>query len=94
MKEFRFPLQKMKAAWKDLQVHHERGVLFFVLPHVDLIELGKEVAGDNKEYIMECLNTKRVFRPTKEMRLPKEEQVFSFVIVQPYVFVEYIDEHR
>ena len=94
MKEFRFPLQKMTAEWKDLQTHHERGILFCVVPQIDLIELAKEVACDNKDYIMECLNNKSVFRPTSEMISWKEDRVFSFVIVQPYVFVEYIDEHR
>ena len=95
MKEFRFPLQKMNAEWKDLQAHHERGVLFFVLPQIDLLELGKAVAGDNKNYIMECLKEKTVFRaPVRDISKWKEDRVFSFIIVQPYVFVEYTDEHR
>ena len=95
MTEFNFPLQKMQAEWKDLRPHHARGVLFFVLPQVDLMELAKAVAEDNKAYIMECLKEQRIFqKETHVVADWQEERVLSFVIVQPYIFVEYTNEHH
>ena len=93
MKEFNFPLQTMNAQWKDLLPHYRRGILFFVRPHVQLLELGTAVAEDNKDYIMAYINDKSIFQiDPKELPSWEENHVFSFIIVQPYVFVEYVNE--
>ena len=87
-KRFYFPLQKMKALWKDIAVHDQKGTVFFVDTSLDVLEVGRAVSQDNIEYVQEQIKQGKIFRLEEEQKSTLAQKVCVFVIVQPYIFVE------
>ena len=87
-KTFYFPLQKMKALWKDIAEHDKKGTVFFVEASLDLLDVARAVSQDNLKYIQEKIEQGKIFRMDEEKKSELTQTVCVFVIVQPYIFVE------
>ena len=87
------PMEILESTWPHLKKHYTRASLFLV-SGVSLLEVAQAVSQDNKTRIAGLLQAEQLRRPTPEevrrWASPGEESSlrFSFVIVQPFVFVE------
>ena len=93
------PLEKLEGTWSHLKKHNARQSVFLVL-NISLQEVAMAVAEDRKEWIAELVQSEQLRRPKPEEVQKWESDptwsgyLFSFIIVQPFVFVEYPIEDR
>lgn len=83
------------ASWQDLEPHYRRGALFLVDRRLGLLEVAVAVAEDRKGEVQGWLAAGRLGRPTSEQIeawSAPGEATFRFVIVQPYVFVQPLED--
>jgi len=92
-------IKKLEGSWAFLKKHNERNALFLV-SSVSLMAVGQAVAKDQKDFVVELIKDGRLRRPTpEELEMwdsdgEWRDYLFPFVIVQPFVFVEYdIEDH-
>ena len=79
-----------EAPWHLLKPHAERGGLFFVDAALDLVAVATAVADDDKETVAAWMDTQQLSCPTLDeitMHAADAERLWTFVIVQPFVFV-------
>ena len=80
----------MTGPWSHLLAHHKRNCLFLVSPPVDLVTAAESVAADQTKVVMAWLQSGHFMRPTDELvENWSPDQTFKFVIVQPFVLVEF-----
>ena len=89
----KLPLEILEETWAHLKKHNKREALFLI-SGVPLMDVAQAVALDQKERIVELLQNGQMRRPNSQEVLKWEsnpewkKHLFSFVIVQPFVFVE------
>jgi len=70
-----------------LRSHAERGGLLFVDPSLDLVEVALAVGEDRSEDVATWMAKDLLSRPTAEQMAADDDRDWTFVIVQPFVFV-------
>ena len=84
------------ADWDMLRVHHERQSVFIVDQAIDLLDAGVAVATDNSSLVSIWLTDNKLVRPddkkVEELETKKFEKIFNFIIIQPYVLVQFISK--
>ena len=79
-----------EASWQLLKPHAERGGLFFVHSELDLVAVAAAVADDASETVAGWMEQQKLSCPTMAeiaMHAEDAERLWTFVIVQPFVFV-------
>ena len=82
------------AKWDLLAPHHEREALFVVNKSLELPPVGLAMTRDEVEYVRNWLTAGDIYQPTEEqIAVWKEEEVkFKYLIVQPYVLAQLVNE--
>ena len=93
------PLEMLEGSWPHLKKHNLRQSLFIV-SGVSLLSVAEAVSQDQKQWIAELIQNGKMRRPSPEEVLQWESapkgkpRIFSFIIVQPFVFMEIpIEDH-
>ena len=80
-----------EAEWQWLEPHALRDGVILVAPTLELVEVGRAVAGDHAERIRTWLAQGLIGKPTPEQlrrwKLSPQRRFFS-LIVQPYVLIQ------
>lgn len=81
------------STWKGLMPDLLTRALIIVAPHLDLVEVGVQVALDNTDRVKEWIEAGSLARPTKEQISEWEStgSLFRFIIVAPFVFFQAFD---
>lgn len=91
MNEISFELSVEEGEWSWLKPHLARGALFLVGPDLSLFDVGNAIANDTSGSVQKWIQKGQLARPSTE-QVEKWDavptQIFSFLIVQPYVFVQ------
>ncbi len=82
--------QIMPTQWSDLESHYQRDAVIVVSPVIDLAEAAAVVAEDSKEQLTIWLDEKKIYKPSsEEIKIwESEDQIFNFLIVQPFVLIQ------
>jgi hypothetical protein len=86
-----FSIEIQSIDWKMLAPHQKRGDLLIVDAALDLVEVGQAIAGDEAGKVKQWLAQSQLLRPTSEQISAWEktdEEIFSFVIVKPFVLAQ------
>jgi hypothetical protein len=85
-----------EADWSMLEAHHERQALILVSSELDLPEVGEKVAQDDVENIKQWMTAGKLGKPEDAQISNWKENPykkgFRFIIVQPYVLIQEIQE--
>ena len=86
-------LQKeiLDAHWIDMRFHLERGSLFSVSSTLDLAEVGVALASDQVHQVEEWIRNGDIARLEKVNQFQKED-LFSILIVQPFVLAQKMEK--
>ncbi|OUR93521.1 hypothetical protein A9Q84_18790 [Halobacteriovorax marinus] len=87
--------EREKARWLMLEEHNKREALLIVATDLDLIDVAVAVASDDVKLIKTLLDSEQLKRPDETMVKLFEEETdfnFNFVIIQPYVLAQKIEE--
>lgn len=87
--------ERERAKWVMLEEHNQRQALLIVSPDLDLLDVGVSVAKDEVTLVKEWLDSQKLKRPDEEMVKIYEEESdmeFDFIIIQPYVLAQKIEE--
>lgn len=91
--EKRLAQQIQRVDWKPLAPHAKRGGLLVVDPGLKLAEVASAIAGDDSGRVEAWMRARQLGRATAEQIeswSEETEECFLFVIVQPYVLVQWI----
>ena len=82
------------AKWTDLYRHYAVGSVYLIDGSVDLVELSVAIAEDNSDKIKDLLETGKMGKIPSELAetFDKENGMFQCSILQPFVFVQHLDE--
>lgn len=85
--------EKTEISIKDLQVHQKRNALILVSDTLDITDVAVLVALDDKKSIESWL-TKNLIKNVEddqfERMMHDDNKIFSFIIVQPFVLIQYL----
>tara|TARA_B100000029_G_scaffold235542_1_gene232681 strand:- start:2251 stop:2565 length:315 start_codon:yes stop_codon:yes gene_type:complete len=85
--------EKTEISIKDLQVHQKRRALILVSDTLDITDVAVLVALDDKKSIENWLS-KNLIENVEDDQFKKmmhnENKIFSFIIVQPFVLIQYL----
>lgn len=91
-KDFDFSYEIEEANWKLIAPHHERKAVFIISSDLDLAMVAKVMAKDDVVRVEGWLKSGQLRHPTEleiqHWESQKEEKIFNFVIVQPYVIIQ------
>ena len=85
--------EKTEISIKDLKVHQKRRALVLVSETLDITEVAALVALDDKKSIENWLSNnliKNVEDDQFENMMHDDNKIFSFIIVQPFVLIQYL----
>ena len=92
--DFDFRDQIQTTDWYPLEIHYKNNALFMVSTKLNLAEVAKAVANDEKTSIEKWIEEGLIFRPPEdfvEAQRKDQYKVFAnFIIVAPYVFIQSI----
>lgn len=92
--EFDFSNEIQNASWQILEPHHRRGALFSISDNLDLATVAFAISKDKIDLVKIWLDNgdfKKVEDDhVKGFSMESEEEVAKFIIVQPYVIIQYI----
>ena len=82
------------AKWSDLQRHYALGSVYLLDGSVDMIELSVAVANDDTTTIKALLESGKMGQIPDAMskEFTKENSLFQCSIIQPFVFVQTLDQ--
>jgi len=83
--------EKIEATWNALKPHLARDAIIVVDEQADLVEVGVQIAADNKQFVENCIKDQTIRKPTQEdIELWEQDQMklFWMLIVQPFVLVQ------
>lgn len=83
---FVFPLEVLSCPWSELIEYCNAGTVFLVEPSIDIKELAHAVAQDNASFVQKVMLEKKMWN-AQGQEYSSQTQC-SFIIVQPYIFVE------
>lgn len=83
----------LDANWQMLEEHYKRGALIFIDHSLNLYEIGAHIAVDNAELIKEEMAKQNIIKieddNVKDFKDDTSEKKFQFIIIQPYVLIQY-----
>ena len=84
------------AKWTDLSRHYALGSVYLIQGDVDLVELSIGVADDDTALIKSLLDSAKMGQIPDSMATKFQEDNASFQcsIVQPFVFIQLLDEKK
>lgn len=92
--EFNFSNEIQNASWQVLEPHHRRGGLFVISKELDLAVVADAIAKDKVNQVKIWLDNddfKKVEdKDTKKFNMESLDEIAQFIIVQPYVLIQYI----
>ncbi len=92
--DFDFSNEIQNASWQILEPHHRRGGLFSVSKALDLAVVADALATDKANQVKIWLDNgdfKKVEdEDTTGFSMESDEEIAKFVIVQPYVLIQYL----
>lgn len=92
--DFDFSNEIQKASWQILEPHHRRGGLFVVSKQLELAVVADALARDKVNQVKIWLDNgdfKKVEdEDTKDFSMESLDEIAEFVIVQPYVLIQYL----
>lgn len=92
--DFDFSNEIQNASWLILEPHHRRGGLFCVSNNLDLAIVADAIATDKANQVKIWLDNgdfKKVEdEDTKNFDMESAEEIAKFIIVQPYVLIQYL----
>lgn len=92
--EFDFSNEIQNASWQVLEPHHRRGGLFSIDNKLDLAVVADAIATDKVNLVKIWLDNgqfKKVENEdTTSFNMDSEEEIAKFIIVQPYVLIQYL----
>ena len=83
---FVFPLEILSCPWSELTSHCSGGNVFLVDSSIDLKSLAQAIAEDDTTFVEHVMREKKMWKANKNEL--SAHVTCSFVIVQPYIFVE------
>ncbi len=81
----------LETNWKPLAEHFARGVVYYLEPELDLVEVAEAMATDNVSTIKKWLDDGLIYTPTPEQATQfhdDKDQVFNMLIIEPYVLIQ------
>ena len=91
---FDFTIEIQNASWQILEPHHRRGGLFAISDKLDLAIVADALATDKANQVKIWLDNgdfKKVEdEDTEKFSMESDEEIAKFVIVQPYVLIQYL----
>lgn len=85
-----------QADWSMLEKHNERGALFLIDRSLNLIDVAMAFAMDDVESVAAWQTSEKLRRPTRAeadfWRGEPYVKMANFVIVQPFVIIEPLDD--
>jgi len=92
--DFDFSNEIQNASWHVLEPHHRRGGLFSVSNSLDLAIVADAIATDKVNLVKIWLDNgdfKKVEdKDTLKFDMKSEEEIAKFIIVQPYVLIQFL----
>lgn len=92
--DFDFTNEIQKASWQILEPHHRRGGLFAISDKLDLAVVAEALATDKANQVKIWLDNgdfKKVEdEDTTGFSMDSDEDIAKFIIVQPYVLIQYL----
>ena len=79
------------VSFDALAPHAARGALFVVAPDLELVTVAAKIVQDDTAAVSGWVAAGRLYRPSQDMLRQWQEseaELFSFVIVQPYVLCQ------
>lgn len=93
-KEFDFRDEIDKASWPMIKDHYKRGAVFVVAPELDLSIVADAIATDKVNMVKIWLDNgqfkKLEDEDTTEFNEDPVDYIVNFIIVQPYVLIQFI----
>jgi len=80
-----------ETTWKPLAEHFARGVVYYLEPELDLVDVGEAMATDNVATIKKWLDDGLIYTPTPELATQfneDQDQFFLMLIIEPYVLIQ------
>ncbi|MFK8067853.1 MAG: DUF2288 domain-containing protein [Gammaproteobacteria bacterium] len=83
-----------KVVWKELERFYAKGVLIKVSQDLDLVEVGKTFAEDDKQAVERWLTSGEVERVSENdaRRWNEDDPLFWATVVAPWVLVQEVEE--
>ena len=85
--------EKTEISIKDLQVHQKRKALILVSDTLDITEVAVLIALDDKKSIENWLSKSLIENVEDDQfksMTQNNNKIFSFIIVQPFVLIQYL----
>ena len=85
--------EKTEISIKDLQVHQKRRALILVSDTLDITDVAVLVALDDKKSIESWLSKSLIENVEDDQfkdMMQRDNKIFSFIIVQPFVLIQYL----
>lgn len=93
---FDFTNQIDKASWDMLKDHHDRGAVFLVDHKLDIVNVATAIAKDELSQVKLWLDANQLSQVSeeqiKEWESTPSKKVVNFLIVQPYVIIQVIEQ--
>lgn len=90
--DFDFRDQIQATDWYPLEIHHKNNALFIVSTKLDLAQVAKAIAKDDKASVESWIEQKLIFRTDEEFaefhRKDQYKVFANFVIVSPFVLIQ------
>ena len=91
----KFQEDKAEISIEDLRVHQKRRALILVSEMLDITEIASLVALDDKKSIESWINQgliENIEDDQFEKMIQQEKKIFFFIIVQPFVLIQYLKD--
>ena len=79
------------AHWIDMRFHLEKGHVFSVSSDLNLTDVGLALASDQADQVLDWINKGYLVRLEKFDRFKKED-LFSILIIQPFVLAQKVEK--
>lgn len=85
-----------KIRWQELEIHFARGVVIYVSPALDLVDVAFAVSRDDTEKVTAWIDDQKVLRQFDEQAevWADEDAVVWCVVVKPWVLVQPLADTR
>jgi hypothetical protein len=83
-------LETGKLAWQELERFFARGVVIYLKPGLDLVEVACAITQDQKNEITKLLASGQVSKPSVDQveEWHQDKQVFWAVVVSPWILIQ------
>lgn len=81
----------LETTWKPLAEHYARGVVYYLEPELDIVDVGEAMATDEVGVIKKWLDDGLLYTPTTDQATQFADdldQKFAMLIIEPYVLIQ------